>query len=181
MEWQPVLAITKGPLYHDLRGDELCPVAYGKAVPRDLCRTSAMRALAVAAHVRGRAVLVDEAAVFVHTGLWTINPAVLRQVPTAPLPGQSTRWTTDRRLLKDDQVIFLGGVPVTTPARTAADLLFADDERGIAATIALYRAGLEPSELQELLGERFRGFPTDRISRLAEHLAVTAKAGPVNP
>lgn len=181
MDWSPVLTIAKGPLYHDARGGEICVIARGHAVPRDLCATSSMRANAVIAHVRSRAVIVDEAAVFVHTGLWPISPATLRQIPTAPLPGRSTRWTTDRRLLKDDHVQYLGGVPVTTMVRTAADLLFKDAERGITGIVALMRAGLCGYELSDFLGDRFRGFPTGRISLLAEQLAVTVRPDRVTP
>lgn len=181
MEWSPVLMVEKGPLYGDPRGDELCVVARGHAVPRDLCATKAMRAQAVSVHVRSRAVIVDEAAVFVHTGFWPINPRTVRQIPTAPLPGQSTRWTTDRRLLKESHVEYVGGIAVTTMVRTAADLLFKDLEHGITGTVALMRAGLSGDEIDEFHGDRFRGYPTGRIRFLTEQLAVTVGPGPASP
>lgn len=175
MDWQPVVSVNKGPLYQDPRGGEICVVARGHAVPADLCATPGLRAQAVIAHVRSRAVLVDHAAVFVHTGLWTVNPRTIRQIPTAPLPGRSTRWTSDRRLLKDDHVVRLGGVPVTTMVRTAADLLCLDPDRGIPGVLALLRAGLDGDDVVDFLGDRFRGLRTGKISLLCEQLSASVE------
>lgn len=174
MEWSPVMGIVKGTdFYGDPRGDELCVVAPERAVPADLCAVPGMRARAVHAHIRGHAVLVDHAAVFVHTGRWTVNPRTLWEVPTAPLPGRSTRWTTDRRLLKEDHVEWPGGVPVTTPVRTAADLLMLKPERSVLGVLELLRHGVDADEVIDFMGERFRGRDTWDASRLIAQLAVT--------
>ncbi len=174
MSWRPVVTIAAGTdFYGDPRGDELCVVARGRAVPSDLCRTASMRAHAVHANIRGNAVLVDEAAVFVHTGQWTINPRSMREIPTAPLPGKSTRWTTDRRLLKDDHVLWFDGVPVTTLVRTTADLLMAPPARAVPAVLALLRHGVETHEVIDFLGDRFRGRDTWAAIQLIAQLAVT--------
>ncbi|MBM9433384.1 hypothetical protein [Flaviflexus equikiangi] len=173
MDCSPIITVSlDDPLYHDPRED-LVVVSRDHAVPRDLCQTPAMRARAVYAHVRSRAVLVDESAVFVYTGVWTINPRVIRQLPTAPLPGRSTRWTSDRRLLKDDHIVFFGEVPVTTMVRTAADLLYQPPLRAVTSILPLLRAGLDPGDVIEFMGERFRGHPTDDASRLIEQLGAT--------
>lgn len=159
------------PFFGDPHSPILCLVGNDHAVPTDLCQSPALRANAVARRLRSPAVLVDESAVFVHTGRWTIDPLSLRSVPTAPLPGKSTRWTTDRRLLKDHHLTQIGSAYVTTMARTAADLLVLPPERALPGIVHLLRHGVDVREVREILGQRFRGRDSWQASQLIGQIA----------
>ena len=169
------------PFYGDPRSPDLCMVGTDLVVPADMCSTPALRASAVASSLSGDAVQVDETAVFVYTGLWAINPRVLRMIPTAPLPGKSTRWTSDRRLLKEHHIEKIGHGYVTTRERTAADLLHLPHERGVTALIPLVRDGLDLDLVQEILGDRFRGVSSRRASQMMEQIAHALASCPESP
>lgn len=77
----------------------------------------------------------------------------------------------DRRLLKDEHVDTFGGVPVTTPIRTTADLLCQKPERAVPAVLVMLRHGVAAPDVVDFMGERFRGRDTWSASRLIAQLA----------
>lgn len=180
MEFAPVTEIELGAAFHgDPRIGDMCILGPDHAVPQDFCATPELRATAMAATLRSPAVLADESAVFVYTGFWTINPLALREIPCAPLPGKSTRWTTDRRLLKDHHIVHIGRAHVTTMERTAADLLHQPLDRTLPALILLLKAGLNVDGVRQVLGERFRGRDSWFANRMMAQIAQNATQYPL--
>lgn len=151
-------------------GPDLVRAGVQTLIAADLAIYPTYRAQALSRELGRPAVLVDASAVYVHTGIWIMNPLSYRMVPCAPLPGRSTRWTTDRRLLKAEHVMDYGNAVVTTPVRTLADLVWIGDIDLILAALAAYGPATPPmDELRACMGQRFRGTHTDsRLTLVAE-------------
>lgn len=131
--WQVLL--HDGDLVH-LRDD----VALPAAVPP----TPALRARSVAPLVPARCAVARAAAVWVHLGgppperVHVVAPRRVR-VPE-PAPGRSAAVAD----LPDRDVLTVGGVRVTTPRRTAVDLLSHEQpDRALALVARLAAAGLD--------------------------------------
>src|SRR5690606_41648826 len=83
-----------------------------------------------------------------------------------------TAVVVHRQALPADDVVRVGGVAVTTPLRTAVDLLcFAEEDTAVAATRVLLRHGLVPELLGEVLSRPVRRLPTRRALRLLGRVA----------
>lgn len=161
------------PLFRDAHAGPWEILAPGHAIARDLSFTPSLRAAALGPLLPGPAVLADDSAVWVHTGRWVTSPLIRALPHCAPLPGKSTRWTTDRRLLKADDVVILGGYPVTTPARTAADLLAVRPLESAAVGVrALMIAGLSHKEVSRRLGSFFRSRSSGPMRELSRQIEL---------
>lgn len=171
MEISPLVTIDLDSPLACQDADDVVPLGPTRALAADLAAHRGIRCSALADLLPGPAVLVDDAAVFVHTGVWVNNPRGQVMPRCAPLPGKSTRWTSDRRLLRSEDVIRWDEGAVTTPARTCADLLFADPSPlSIGGILALLRQGLEESEVKGILGRTFRGRDSARAIELLDQI-----------
>jgi hypothetical protein len=109
-----------------LRDGDLVPLRDDAALPAGIPASPALRAAAVAPLVPARCAVARAAAVWVHLGgppperVHVVAPRRVR-VPD-PAPGRSAAVTD----LADRDVVVVGGVRVTTPRRTAVDLLSHD-------------------------------------------------------
>ncbi|WP_413449916.1 hypothetical protein AA0Y32_04475 [Georgenia phoenicis] len=164
---QPALPGRAGERYDGLLGR----TPDGGLVPVDLLAGPEGRAGALRAAVPPGAALARCTAVWVHTG---------RLCPDRPdvVVGAGRRLHTTvvvhRQHLAVSDVVHLGGVPTTTPLRTAVDLLcFASEPVAVAGTCALLLAGLEEPLVQEVLGRPGRRAPVRRATAL---LAVAGDA-----
>lgn len=155
-------AIMKDP-----GASEVVLLAPDAAIATDLAQSPGLREQALIGLLPGPAAFVDETAVFVHTGIWTINPLALSRPQCAPLPGASTRWATDRRVLRESHVVGR----TTTMARTIADLLHRRDPvRFVAPILRLIEAGADVEEALSVLGTHFRGQPTSDLRQMLRQI-----------
>ncbi|GIG38203.1 hypothetical protein Cpa01nite_35840 [Cellulomonas pakistanensis] len=127
-----------------LRDGHLVRLRDDVAVPARVRVTPALRAAALAPLVPSRCAVARAAAVWVHLGgppperVDVVAPSG-RRVPD-PAPGRAAAATA----LPDADVVLLGGVRVTTPRRTAVDLLSLDPpERALPLVARLRAAGLD--------------------------------------
>lgn len=112
------------------------------AVPRDERVTSRIRILALAPEVPKRSVVGRVSAAWVFLG--GPAPAQLNVLypPKSHRPQPAPTLTSHQAVLAPSEVLTLGQVAVTTPARTAADIaLFEPFESAVALTRALVDQG----------------------------------------
>lgn len=151
----------------DPDASEIVCLSPGAAIASDLAQSPRMREEALVPLLPGPAAFVDETAVFIHTGVWTVNPRGLALPQCAPLPGASTRWATDRRVLRPGDVTSR----TTTMSRTIADLLHRrDPSRTMTPIRRLFDAGETLDGVLAVLGTHFRGQPTSDLTELARQL-----------
>jgi len=123
-----------------VRDGQLVPLRDDVALPARVRPTPALRAAALAPLVPPRCAVARAAAAWVHVGgapparVDVVAPAGAR-VPD-PAPGRTGAAAT----LPDADVVLLGGVRVTTPRRTAVDLLSHDPPAVALPLVAQLRA-----------------------------------------
>ena len=153
---------------HDLRAmvaaDQVRRVLHGVYAPTHLDDSIDLRARCAALVLREHMVLADRTAAWLH-GVDRYRPHHLTVVPELDVVGARRKHTSRRggvfggeRDLEPGEITTVGGVRVTTPARTAADLacLFGRAE-ALAALDAFMRvAGVTREDLDKLM-PRFRG------------------------
>ncbi|MDO5723202.1 MAG: hypothetical protein Q4P33_02220 [Flaviflexus sp.] len=167
------------PMFHHPHEPAWVPLAPGHAIAADLATTPALRAAALGPLLPGPAALADESAVWVYTGRWIMSPLVRGLPRCAPLPGRSTRWTSDRRLLREDDIVILGDYPVTTMTRTAADLLACRPrDTALVGVVALMRLGVTHREISARLGDHFRTQPTGVMREISRQLQMLPQSRP---
>lgn len=132
-----------------LRDGHLVRLRGDVALPARVRATPALRAAALAPLVPPRCAVARAAAVWVHVGgapparVDVVAPSGGR-VPD-PAPGRAAAATP----LPAADVVLLGGVRVTTPRRTAVDLLSHDPpERALPLVARLRAAGLDPARVR---------------------------------
>jgi hypothetical protein len=132
-----------------LRDGDLVPLRDDAALPAGIPASPALRAAAVAPLVPARCAVARAAAVWVHLGgpppdrVHVVAPRRVR-VPD-PAPGRSAAVTD----LADRDVVVVGGVRVTTPRRTAVDLLSHDaPDLALPLVARLGAAGLDLAVLR---------------------------------
>lgn len=141
-------------------------------------RVAAVRLLIPAAWARARAPLALWTAAWLHAG--GAPPAVLHLVVPA---GYGSRLQPGIRLheglLVPGHLTEVAGLPVTTPARTAADLARAEPQPEALHLLAQLRAatGVGPSDALRVLVDlpRCRGLPRARVTLQAWAAAVTSE------
>src|SRR5699024_9929521 len=110
------------------------------------------------------AALARLSAVWVHTGRH--RPRRIAVVVPAAARNDRHRGPVHRQILRPGDVATYGGVRVTTPVRTAVDLLcFSPGTAARQGVQALLRAGLDPADVLDYLG------------RVMTHAPVRAAAG----
>ena len=132
-----------------LRDGDLVPLRDDTALPAGVPETATLRAAALAPRVPARCAVARAAAVWVHLGgpppdrLHVVAPRRVR-VPD-PAPGRAAAVAD----LPDRDVMTVGGVRVTTPRRTAVDLLSHDPpELALTLVARLAAAGLDLTRLR---------------------------------
>lgn len=151
----------RGSIYDGLLGST--PAA--NLVATDLLDGADARARFLAPLVPPGAAVARQAAVWVHTGrLRPAQPAVL--VP--PHRRIHTGVRAHRQAIAPGDVVLVGAVEVTTPVRTAVDLLcFASEQLAVAGVRVLLAAGMGEAGVREALAAT-PGLPRRRASaRLA--------------
>lgn len=113
-----------------------------------------------------RDVLVPGSALAWTTALWVHTGRLLaRRTHLVVAPDQRVEGTVvvHRQRLAPGDVAPVGGVPTTTPLRTAVDLLcFAKPPTAVAGTRALLGQGLSAEAVREALGRPWRRLPVRR-------------------
>lgn len=126
------------------------------------------RALTLRAVLPPGAALARATAVWVHTG--RLRPR-RTEVVVAPSRRTHSRVVVHRQQLPTADVVTVGGVPTTTPLRTAVDLLcFAVPATALAGTRALLGSGLPRAVVAAALRSPGRRLPTRRALHLLEQL-----------
>lgn len=162
----PVAAVLPaGPALAGERYDGLLvDTPGGGLAPADVLVGPVGRARSVRDAVPPGAALARCTAVWVHTGrLCPPRPDVVVE------PGRRLHAgvVVHRQRLGEADVVTVGGVPTTTPLRTAVDLLcFAAEPLAVAGTCALVLGGLVPSLVREELSRPGRRAPVRRATAL---------------
>lgn len=132
-----------------LRDGDLVLLRDDAALPAGVPTTPALRAAALAPLVPARCAVARAAAVWLHLGgrppdrVHVVAPSRVR-VPD-PAPGRSASAAD----LPDRDVLLVGGVRVTTPRRTAVDLLSHDPpDLALALVARLAGAGLDLAQVR---------------------------------
>ncbi|WP_152191099.1 hypothetical protein [Georgenia satyanarayanai] len=156
----PVQARLSGERYDGL----LVDTPGGGLAPADLLVSPAGRAWSLRGAVPPGAALARRSAVWVHTGRLGPERADVVIDPARRLHAGAV---VHRQRVEEADVVVLGGVPTTTPLRTAVDLLcFAEEEDAVAGTCALVLAGLAPALVHEALTRPGRRAPVRRGTAL---------------
>lgn len=166
--------------YDDVRTGALVPVGKGRLVPFYHAEHASDRALlvgcAVGARLRSDHVIALWSAHWVHTGAAFPDPIDLMTLShRSVIPGVRVHHSVV--VLSDIEQI--AGTPVTTPAKTGADLLRSDGEAALEGVEVLVRTGLCTGEQ---IGERLaaaRGGSGSRIARrLLEQIVRRCESAP---
>ncbi|MBK0329829.1 hypothetical protein I8D64_00215 [Brachybacterium sp. MASK1Z-5] len=166
--------------YDDVRTGALVPVGEGRLVPFYLAEHASDRALlvggAVGARLRSDHVIALWSAHWVHTGAAFPDPIdLLTFSHRSVIPGVRVHHSG----VAVTDIEQIAGTPVTTPARTGADLLRFDGEAAIEGVEALVRTGLCTGEQ---IGERLaaaRGGSGSRVARrLLEQIVRRCASAP---
>lgn len=149
---EPLDAITR----IEAREGHLFEYVPGRTVATDLIVTPGLRARLLAPFMRGNSVVCTLSALWVHTGYW---PPDCLPTLTIAHPNQSAYPVRLRTRIGARYRTAIGGVPVTTPERTAIDLL-RYEELSLAVTGVLYllRAGLRLDALKHCAHLVLRGY-----------------------
>ncbi|MFT0848448.1 hypothetical protein VR010_11935 [Actinomycetaceae bacterium L2_0104] len=162
----------------ELREGLLVEYAPGLVVPADLAATACLRGALLAPLLPAGYTAVTLTALWIHTGWWPT--ARMRQLyaahPARTKPPASHRRTIPRAFTSE-----AGGTRLTTPARTAADLLIMEQADVAVEGILLLLGGqLSIGELQEQLslekGRRSLPFAREMAKALNEYLAWRTRA-----
>ncbi|WP_454083960.1 hypothetical protein [Georgenia sp. Marseille-Q6866] len=136
----------------------------GGLAPVDVLSRPAGRAWSLRGVVPPGAALARSTAVWVHTGRLCPERAEVVVEPGRRLHAGAA---VHRQRLEEGDVELLGGVPTTTPLRTAVDLLcFTEGGLAVAGTCALVLGGLAPSQVREALSRPGRRAPVRRATAL---------------
>ncbi len=132
-----------------LRDGQLVPLREDVALPADVRPTPALRAAALAPLVPARCAVARAAAVWVHVGGTPPGRVDVVAPPGARVPDPAPGRTGATASLPDADVVLLGGVRVTTPRRTAVDLL-SQDPPGLALPLVarLGAAGVDAARVR---------------------------------
>ncbi|PYG02089.1 hypothetical protein SAMN05216184_101558 [Georgenia satyanarayanai] len=162
----PVAAVLPAP--GGLAGERydglLVATPGGGLAPVDVLARPASRAWSLRDAVPAGAALSRIAAVWVHTG--RLCP---ERVEVVVDPGRRLHAgaVVHRQQLEEADVVVLGGVPTTTPLRTAVDLLcFTEEQLAVAGACALVLGGLAPPLVHEALTRPGRRAPVRRAMAL---------------
>jgi very-short-patch-repair endonuclease len=146
-------------------------------VPPGTDLTASTRARAAWLWSRRRGVIAGHSAAALHGAKWVDDrvPAQLLYEHRRPPPGVRT-WSG---MVADDEIQLIGGIPATTPARTAYDLACRSPlGKAVAAIDALCRATRLNIGDVELLARRYKGH---RNVRRARHALTLVDAGAESP
>lgn len=161
-----------------LRDGHLVRLRDDVALPAGVRATPALRAAALAPLVPPRCAVARAAAVWVHVG----GDPPERVDVVAPRGGRVPRPTAGRSAaaaaLPDGDVVLLGGVRVTTPRRTAVDVLSHDPpDRALALVARLRATGLDAARVRADVATAAGRRGVRAAAALLPHLAASATPG----
>ncbi len=123
----------------------------------DFLTEPALRAHLLATALPQKCCLVHWSALWVHVGF--ASPLPLPFPLCAAHPGRSRPPIIIRKQMTSSSLVHIGGIDVTTPARTALDLLtYTPLDRALTATLTLIHQGLHIEEIFHLLRREPRRF-----------------------
>lgn len=125
-----------------LREGVLTPVRRARAVARHQPVTTRIRILALAHDVPPRSVVGRESASWVFLGGPAPDRLTVLYPPKCHRPNPSPTLTSHQAVLRPEEILTLGQIRITTPARTAADVaLFEPFESAVAGVRSLVSGG----------------------------------------
>ncbi|HWF28897.1 MAG TPA: hypothetical protein VG327_11060 [Mycobacterium sp.] len=146
-------------------------------VPHDMDLTAATRAHAAWLWSRRRGVVAGKSASALHSAKWVEHRGPAQLVYEHRRPPAGIRTWSDR--LSPDEIQLIGGIPATTPARTAFDLACRNPTgKAVAAIDALARATRLKVEEAQLVAERYKGHRNIRRARRALTLVDAGAESP---
>lgn len=165
---QPAPLLAAGAYDADLAGLRydglLGRVPGGRHAPADVLAGPEGRAAHLRVDLPPAAAVARAAAAWVHTGRLCPERT---DVVVAPHRRVHAGVPVHRQVLPAADVVLIGGVPTTTPLRTAVDLLcFADEAAAVASTRSLLLDGLTTALVEEALRRPARRLPVRRALRL---------------
>ena len=139
--------------------------------------TAVLRARAAWLWSRRRGVIAGQSAAALHGAKWVDDRAPAELLYDCRRPPKHLHTWSDQ--VDDDEVQVIGGIPVTTPARTALDLARRYPlDNAVAAIDALAQATDLKTADVELLAERYRGHRGIRHARAASPLVDAGADSP---
>jgi hypothetical protein len=158
--------VVRGAVHDGL----LAPAGPGDLAAVDLLQDPAWRARSLAGVLVAGATLARSTAVWVHTGLH--RPRVVEVLVPQGLRVHAPHLRVHTHHTVATDVVVLGGVPVTSLVRTAADLArWSSPEQAREQIAALVGVGLDPHEVLAHLAGRAGGPGTARARALLAGLA----------
>lgn len=167
--WQPLVgaeAIADGILTRGQLRWNYTAVHPGVYVPNDAERTVSLNAVAAWLWTGRRGVIAGRAAAALHGARWADASAPIEVIAEHTRPRAGVIVHEER--IADDEITFIGELPVTTPARTALDLgRHLPRTPAVAHLDALAAATRMPSAEAIALADRYRGARGIRRARAA--------------
>ena len=166
----PPLSNTQRAL---IRDGLLIEYAPGLVAPMDVAASPALRGALLAPLLPSPFTAVTFSAVWVYTGWW---PSDRMPHVYAAHPSKAKYPASFRRVIPPDFTAVIGGVQVTTPARTAADLLLLESpDVAIEGILAMIGGHVHLDEIAEQLrheqGRRHLPRARQMIPQLTEYLS----------
>ena len=146
----------------------LVEYAPGRVIPHDLVATPPLRGAVLRPLLKG-AIAITLTASWIHSGWWPYD----RQ-PTlcAAHPGRTREPVTFRGRIPEESWSIIGGQRVTTPARTAVDLLLLESPaHAFEGIMALLSAGLTVIDIEDQVASEHRRKNLPRARTIISHLA----------
>lgn len=155
-----------------IRDGLLIEYAPGRVAPTDLATSPALRGALLAPILPEPFTAVTFSAVWIYTGWW---PSDRMPDVCAAHPSKAKHPARFRREIPPEYTAMIGGVRVTTPARTAADLLLLESpDVAIEGILAMVGGHVQLDEITEQLRHERgrRNLPRARqmIPQLAEYI-----------
>jgi hypothetical protein len=146
-------------------------------LPAGMDLTATARARAAWLWSRRRGVVAGQSASALHGAKWVDDRAPAQLLYQHRRPPKGIRTWSDH--VADDEVEMIGGMPATTPARTAFDLACRNPiGKAVAAIDALARATRLNVADAELIAERYKGHRNIRRARSALYLVDAGAESP---
>ena len=128
---------------HSLESQQLAILLGGLGwVGRDLCRTVQQRALLISHAARTKDIATKHTALWVHTGITTLQLSREQSFFGADDARPDGQRSHSAAPIPPVDLVRIGRLTLTTPERTALDLMATDIETGMGAALALIRSGV---------------------------------------
>ncbi|PFG33074.1 hypothetical protein ATL42_0934 [Sanguibacter antarcticus] len=165
-----------------VRDGDIVELWDGHGLPAGLAATPELRARSLVHQVPRDVIVGRRTAAWVHTG--TPRPVHLSVLyePRGYRPRNTTGLELSQASVRPWEVVMIGGLRVTDPARTALDVAtWADPDEATAILVCLLRHGVEVSDCLQRLDRVANWRGAGRARDLLLHAARSVRSGSASP